>query len=65
MIRSLLVGSYPIPAKAHTAAQGGLVNYYPQPEKRCAKCDQLKYSVDATGVCGTCRVKEYEKQGGD
>ena len=53
------------PMKARAAAQGGLLNYsYPQSEKRCAMCDQLRYSVDATGVCGPCRVDKYDRKRG-
>ena len=31
------------------------MNYsYPQSGNRCAKCNQLRYSVDAIGICGPC-----------
>ena len=52
------------PAKARAATQGGLLNYaapYPPPEKTCSKCELPRYTVDASGVCGPCRIKRYEK----
>jgi hypothetical protein len=50
------------PRKARAATQGGLLNYaapYPSPEKTCAACQLPRYSVNATGICGPCRVKMF------
>lgn len=54
------------PAKARAAAGGGIggafCHPYPSPEKCCAKCRQLRYSVDDTGTCGYCRTIEKAKR---
>lgn len=52
------------PARARLATGGGIAAYqYPVQGKRCSVCEQDRYSVDTTGVCGPCRVKGYERPG--
>lgn len=51
------------PQKARAAAKGGLLNYaapYPPPEKTCAACQLPRYSIDASGMCGPCRLSRYD-----
>lgn len=53
------------PAKARLATGGGIAAYqYPVQGKRCSVCEQSRYSVDATGVCGPCRVGKYDHKPG-
>jgi hypothetical protein len=51
------------PQRARLATGGGITLHpYTVQGKRCAVCEQERYSVDATGICGPCRVGKYDQK---